>query len=269
MQRRNALKWLAGAGFAALPAAVPSASAQQQRSRGLPDLKITDAKAILTAPPELPRTVVVEAETSEPGLHGSGCATFTHRAKAVVTAVDNFLRPCLKGKNPDHIKDICLERLADVMPEKTELCTPLQMVHVLRPAGAEVVQPDHLTSVRQQAVAKVRTDEPGCSRYRYNDSQALPAPAFIACGRAAAGGRAPSIAFPVRTGRTGGSTATVPEGAGCRNPSSTARTLANRSSRMVTFLGRVCFDLTVWPHWPITRQFPIDGDGSQACSSGH
>ena len=188
MQRRNALKWLAGAGFAALPAAVPSASAQQQPSRGLPDLKITDVEAILTAPPRLPRTVVVEAETSEPGLHGSGCATLAQRAQAVVTAVDEFLRPFLKGKNPDHVKDICLERLADVIPEKTELCTPLQMVQVLRPAGAEVVQPDHLMPVRQQAVAKVRTNEAGCSRY--NDSQVRPAPAFIACGRAPAGGSA-------------------------------------------------------------------------------
>ena len=106
MQRRNVLKSLAGAGFAALPASVATASAQQQPSRGLPDLKITDVKAILTAPPGLPRTVIVKVETSEPGLHGYGCATFTQRAKAVVTAVDEFLRPFLKGKNPDHIEDI-------------------------------------------------------------------------------------------------------------------------------------------------------------------
>ncbi len=106
MRRRNVLKWLAGAGFAALPSAVPSASAQQQPSRGLPDLEITDVKAILTAPPGLPRTVIVKVETSEPGLYGYGCATFTQRAKAVVTAVDEFLRPFLKGKNPDHIEDI-------------------------------------------------------------------------------------------------------------------------------------------------------------------
>jgi mannonate dehydratase len=103
MQRRNALKWLAGAGVAALPSA---ASAQQGPARGLPELKITDVKAILTAPPGLPRTVIVKVETSEPGLHGYGCATFTQRAKAVVTAVDEFLRPFLKGKNPDHIEDI-------------------------------------------------------------------------------------------------------------------------------------------------------------------
>ena len=99
MQRRNALKFLAGASLAA----VPAASAQEQQARRGPprELRITDVKAILTAPPGLPRTVIVKVETSEPGLHGYGCATFTQRAKAVVTAVDEFLRPFLKGKNPD------------------------------------------------------------------------------------------------------------------------------------------------------------------------
>lgn len=104
MQRRNALKFLAGSGLAAM---APSATAQAQgATRGLPALQITDVKALLTAPPGLPRTVIVKVETSEPGLYGYGCATFTQRAKAVVTAVDEFLRPFLKGKNPDHIEDI-------------------------------------------------------------------------------------------------------------------------------------------------------------------
>ncbi|MYB52747.1 MAG: DUF29 domain-containing protein, partial [Acidobacteriia bacterium] len=58
------------------------------------------------------------------------------------------------------------------------------MAQVLGLAGAEVVEPDHLLPVRQQAVAKVRTDEAGGSRY--NDSQVLPAPAFIVCGQATA-----------------------------------------------------------------------------------
>ncbi len=107
MNRRNALQGIAGAGLAALPAARARPAPQQaQARRGLPELKITDVKTILTAPPGLPRTVIVKVETSEPGLHGYGCATFTQRAKAVVTAVDEFLRPFLKGKNPDHIEDI-------------------------------------------------------------------------------------------------------------------------------------------------------------------
>ncbi len=73
--------------------------------RGLPPLKITDVKTFLTAPNRI-RLVVVKVLTSEPGLYGLGCATFTQRAKAVVTAVDEFLRPFLIGKDPDHIEDI-------------------------------------------------------------------------------------------------------------------------------------------------------------------
>ncbi len=110
MKRRDALGLAAGGGIAALFAA-PQLRAEptpqeQQAKRGMPKIQITDVKAILTAPPGLPRTVVVKIETSEPGLHGWGCATFTQRAKAVVTAVNEFLRPFLKGKDPDQIEDI-------------------------------------------------------------------------------------------------------------------------------------------------------------------
>ncbi len=45
----------------------------------------------------------------------------------------------------------------------------------------------------------------------------------------------------------------VPDGAGYWNPSRTTKTLANRSSRMVTFLGKVCFDLTIWPQRLVTQ----------------
>jgi hypothetical protein len=113
MQRRELLQGLAGGAafnLAALVAqpqlrAAPSPQESQAR-RGLPALQITNVRAILTAPPGLPRTVVVKIETSEPGLTGLGCATFTQRAKAVVTAVNEFLAPFLKGKDPDHIEDI-------------------------------------------------------------------------------------------------------------------------------------------------------------------
>jgi mannonate dehydratase len=71
----------------------------------LPPLKITDVKTILTAPANS-RLVVVKVLTSEPGLYGLGCATFTQRARAVETAVDRFLRPFLIGKNPLQIEDV-------------------------------------------------------------------------------------------------------------------------------------------------------------------
>ena len=74
-------------------------------TRGLPALKITDIKTILTAPNGI-RLVVVKVLTSEPGLYGLGCATFTQRATVVQTAVDQYLRPFLIGRNADEIEDI-------------------------------------------------------------------------------------------------------------------------------------------------------------------
>ena len=74
-------------------------------SNGLPALKITDVKTILTAPNRI-RLVVVKVVTSEPGLYGLGCATFTQRPLAVATAVDEYLKPFLVDKDPDQIEDV-------------------------------------------------------------------------------------------------------------------------------------------------------------------
>jgi len=73
--------------------------------RALPALKITDIKTILTAPADI-RLAVVKVSTSEAGLWGLGCATFTQRARTVETAVDQYLKPFLLGKNPLDIEDI-------------------------------------------------------------------------------------------------------------------------------------------------------------------
>jgi mannonate dehydratase len=73
--------------------------------KGLSPLKITDVKAILTAPANI-RLIVVKVQTSEPGLYGLGCATFTQRARVVETAVDKYLRPFLLGKDPLNIEDL-------------------------------------------------------------------------------------------------------------------------------------------------------------------
>jgi len=73
--------------------------------RTLPPIKITRVRAFLTAPASI-RLVVVRVETSEPGLYGLGCATFTQRPRAVVTAVDEYLAPFLAGKDPDNIEDL-------------------------------------------------------------------------------------------------------------------------------------------------------------------
>src|SRR5438105_5844171 len=68
-------------------------------------LKITKVKAILTAPARV-RLCVVKVETTEPGLYGVGCATFTQRIRTVVTAVNEYLAPFLVGKDADNIEDL-------------------------------------------------------------------------------------------------------------------------------------------------------------------
>jgi len=68
-------------------------------------VRITAVRAILTAPAGT-TLVVVRVDTSEPGLYGLGCATFTQRAAAVATVVDEYLAPQLIGRDPADITDI-------------------------------------------------------------------------------------------------------------------------------------------------------------------
>lgn len=116
MDRRDLLRLARGAaalGFAGLCAnhAVGKDGAEKGKKddsaspRGLPPLKITDVRTILTAPDRI-RLVVVKVLTSEPGLYGLGCATFTQRALVVRTAVDKYLKPFLVGRDADRIEDI-------------------------------------------------------------------------------------------------------------------------------------------------------------------
>jgi mannonate dehydratase len=65
---------------------------------------ITDVQTILTAPEGI-RLVVVKVLTSEPGLYGLGCATFTQRALAVATAIEQYLKPFAIGRDVDRIED--------------------------------------------------------------------------------------------------------------------------------------------------------------------
>jgi mannonate dehydratase len=94
------------AGAVGLPHLVGRASAgQPATAKGLPALKITDVQTFLTAPARI-RLVVVKVLTSEPGLYGLGCATFTQRARVVEAAVDRYLKPFLIGKDPAQIEDL-------------------------------------------------------------------------------------------------------------------------------------------------------------------
>src|ERR1700758_96107 len=114
MNRREAIGSVSFAGGAALFA--PTAlltdvltpkcdSSYAQAVADTAAVKIRDIKTILTAPNGI-RLVIVKVETTEPGLVGWGCATFTQRALVVQTALEQYLKPFLIGRNVDEIEDI-------------------------------------------------------------------------------------------------------------------------------------------------------------------
>jgi mannonate dehydratase len=81
------------------------ASTFTQATNGLPPLKITGVKTILTCP-QGQRLVVVKVTTNEPGLYGLGCATFNQRPLPVAVAVDEYLNPLACGRDADNIEDL-------------------------------------------------------------------------------------------------------------------------------------------------------------------
>jgi mannonate dehydratase len=114
MNRRHAIRALSLGGGASLFAtrdavsdalAAPPAREYAQAVKGTAPVKIRDVRTILTAPNRI-RLVVVKVETTEPGLVGWGCATFTQRALVVETAIEKYLKPFLVGRNVDEIEDI-------------------------------------------------------------------------------------------------------------------------------------------------------------------
>ena len=66
---------------------------------------IRDIRVILTAP-RGNDLICVKVETSEPGLYGLGCATFTQRYTAVVTVINDYLKPLLLGHSVEDINEI-------------------------------------------------------------------------------------------------------------------------------------------------------------------
>ena len=66
---------------------------------------IKDVQTILTQP-EGSRLIIVKIITSQPGLYGLGCATFTQRFHAVHTAIEKHLKPFLIGRDVSRIEEI-------------------------------------------------------------------------------------------------------------------------------------------------------------------
>ena len=66
---------------------------------------IDDVQIILTQPGRA-RLAVVKVMTSEPGLYGVGCATFTQRIHAVAAALEQHLKPFLLGRDVARIEEI-------------------------------------------------------------------------------------------------------------------------------------------------------------------
>ncbi len=66
---------------------------------------IRDVQTILTQPAGS-RLIVVKVITSEPGLYGLGCATFTQRFHAVHAAIEKHLKPFLIGRDVSRIEEI-------------------------------------------------------------------------------------------------------------------------------------------------------------------
>src|SRR5437660_11282043 len=114
MNRREAIRSLSFASGASLLASTPPlagvlvsnfAAGYPPAVTGTTPVKIREIKTILTAPNGI-RLVVVKIDTTEAGLVGWGCATFTQRALAVQTALEDYLKPFLIGRNVDEIEDI-------------------------------------------------------------------------------------------------------------------------------------------------------------------
>jgi len=103
---RRAFLKLAGAATLAPPAlaaAGSGAASTAQRTAGLPPLKITDVRVIVTCPDR--NYVLVKILTNEPGLYGVGDATLNGRELAVATTLEKHLAPLLIGRDPEAIED--------------------------------------------------------------------------------------------------------------------------------------------------------------------
>ena len=67
--------------------------------------KITNVRTFITCPDGI-NLVVVRVDTDQPGLYGYGCATYTQRCKAVVTAIEEYVKPLVVGRDASEIQEL-------------------------------------------------------------------------------------------------------------------------------------------------------------------
>ncbi len=72
-------------------------------AHGLPPLKITEVRVIVTSPNR--NYVLLKVLTNEPGLYGVGDATLNGRELAVAADLEHHIAPLLVGRDPDEIED--------------------------------------------------------------------------------------------------------------------------------------------------------------------
>src|SRR5580698_3292358 len=76
------------------------------KSNRVPPLTIKDCKVITTNGGGQYRWIFLKIITSEPGLYGIGSANNNYETKAVISALEDHLKPWLIGKDPDRIEDL-------------------------------------------------------------------------------------------------------------------------------------------------------------------
>lgn len=85
---------------------IAAAERYARAARGLPELKITEVRAIPTSAGGRYEWVFLKVMTSEPGLYGIGSASNVNEGPAIVTAIKEQYAPFWIGKNPDRIEDL-------------------------------------------------------------------------------------------------------------------------------------------------------------------
>jgi mannonate dehydratase len=109
--RRNFIKTAAmgsAAGFLGTHGSKANAAPYEPAdyAKAMAPVKIKNVKAIGTKAGIGTNLVIVKVETTEPGLYGLGCATFTQRADAVVTAINSYMPDFCIGRDADNIEDM-------------------------------------------------------------------------------------------------------------------------------------------------------------------